>query len=100
MSPHARAMLLGTAVGAVALFVAQLRPLKRHASALPSSYRDVVQRHAGPESARELESAVRDHIAAGNPLTRAALGMLASIYLSPAQVNAVTTELKQRGMLP
>lgn len=80
---------------AVAAFVRQSRA--KRIKGLPSSLSDIVRRHVPDDDFEGFADAVRAHLDAGRPLTRAALGMLAAIHLDPGAVDAIKADLEAAG---
>ena len=91
---------LGTAAGALVLgrLIGE-RPLRRNLSAIPSQIAAVVRRHVAPDDYQAFDEAVRAHFEAGRPVTKAALQMLAAIYFSPREVDAIKKELSAKGLI-
>ena len=83
--------------GLVALAVGLSR--RERGGGLAEAMLAVVRRHVPADDFEGFSSAVRDHIAAGKPATRAALTMLASVHLDPDHVDAIKRELRERGLV-
>lgn len=87
------AAALVAAAGLVALIARNQAPR----SAVPPGVERIVRRHVSPTDFDGFADAVREHVAAGRPITRAALGALASIWLDPSAVTSIKRDLKAAG---
>ena len=96
-SAHGSALAAGVALAGVVLLAIRKRP-RTSAGGLPSAIASIVRRHVGAADADDFGSAVREHVAAGKPLTRAALLMLGAIYFEPEQLDAIRADLKSAGI--
>jgi len=76
--------------------VAARRPSSR-SRGLPASVEVIVRRHVAADDFEGFAGAVREHVAAGRPVTRAALGALASVWFDPSAVAAIKRDLKAAG---
>lgn len=81
---------------AAAVVVALTRP-KPAAPGVPRSVEAIIRRHVSPGDFDGFADAVRAHVAAGRPLTRAALAALGSVWFEPSAVAAIKRELKAAG---
>jgi hypothetical protein len=93
-----RPVALGFALGALALLGARFGQRPPKVGALPQVVANAIRRHADPEDFEAFAEAVGKHVAAGRPLTRAALSMLAAIYFDPEAVDAIKRDLKAQGI--
>lgn len=93
-----RPVALGFALGALALLAARFGRRPPKVGALPQVVANAIRRHADPEDFEAFAEAVATHVAAGHPLTRAALAALASVYFDPEAVDAIKRDLKARGL--
>lgn len=87
------AAALLAAAGLVALAVRKAPPPR----AVPAGVERIVRRHVSPDDFDGFAGAVRAHVDAGRPVTRAALGALASVWFEPGAVDAIKRDLKAAG---
>ncbi len=84
-------------VAAGVLAIAAARRSAPMAPGVPASVERIIRRHASGEDFEGFAGAVRKHVAAGRPLTRAALGMLGAVWFEPSAVAAIKRDLKAAG---
>lgn len=70
------------------------RPKKTTRIKLPPGWAAALRRHVSDEELEDLRAALRAHIAAGKPITQAALLMFAGIHLDPGTLQAIQDDLQ------
>lgn len=85
------------AVGALAVIGWRLRGHAGSRSPLPPAVAAIIARHSTPDDYEAFSAAVRDHVKAGKPLTRAAAAALASVYLDPEHIPMIRRDLEAIG---
>lgn len=85
------------AAGVLAIAAARRAASPPMAPGVPASVERIIRRHVSGNDFEGFAGAVRKHVAAGHPLTRAALGMLAAVWFEPPAVAAIKRDLKAAG---
>lgn len=65
---------------------------------MPASVEQIIRRHVSADDFDGFAGAVREHVAAGRPVTRAALAALGAVWFEPSAVDAIKRDLKAAGL--
>ena len=86
------------AAGVLAVAAARRMASPPMAPGVPVAFEKIIRRHVSADDFDGFAGAVRKHVAAGHPLSRAALGALGMAWFDPSAVDAIKRDLKAAGL--